>query len=74
MLKILRHTFEQYNITVVGIHEYIPELLCPSGLLSQKRPTSKEMESIRSGINLAKEHGRQDLGQSIIIYADGGIS
>jgi DUF1009 family protein len=71
LLKILRHTFEQYNITVVGIHEYIPELLCPPGLLSQKRPTSEEMQAIQSGINVAKEHGRQDLGQSIIIYADG---
>ena len=71
LLRFIRHEIEKFGIHVVGIHEYMPELLCPAGVLTKTSPTSDELKSISMGFTAAKQHGANDKGQSIVVNASG---
>jgi DUF1009 family protein len=44
-----------------------PELLVHKGLLTKRKPSSREQEDIAFGWNLAREMGRLDVGQSVAV-------
>ncbi len=55
-----------------GIHfgpatDYAPELLVRAGQLTRRGPTSAERSDIEFGWRLAKEMGRLDIGQSVVV-------
>lgn len=45
-----------------------PELLVRAGTLTKRRPTPKEEEDIAFGWTMAKEMGRLDVGQSVMVH------
>ena len=47
--------------------EVCPELLVRAGVLTRRRPTSSEWEDLKFGWNLAREMGRLDVGQSVMV-------
>jgi UDP-2,3-diacylglucosamine hydrolase len=73
LLKFIRREIEKFGIQVVGVHEYLPEILSPKGVLGDIHPTSEEKALIAKGFEAAKKHGAEDKGQSVVVTYDGEI-
>ena len=43
------------------------ELLVPAGVLSRRQPTAAEMRDIQFGCTIAREIGRLDIGQCVVV-------
>jgi len=63
----LINEFTQEGLTCMSALELCPELLVRSGILTRRKPTAKENEDIAYGWHLAKEMGRLDVGQSVMV-------
>lgn len=55
------------NITVLDQTIFIKELLAPKGVFGKYMPTNEQKLDIEYGFNIAKEMGKLDIGQSVII-------
>ena len=67
LLRLIREELEADGFHIHGIHEYMPELLFPLGVHVVPENWNISEEFLRAGFSAAKEHGAQDLGQSIIL-------
>ena len=52
---------------VKGIHELMPELLIPQGLLTKHKPSKSDMVDIQRGVEVAFALGKLDVGQSVVV-------
>lgn len=66
LLAVIRE-FERDQIFFESALDYCPELLVKHGFLTRRRPTETQWKDIRFGWELAKEMGRLDVGQSVIV-------
>ena len=66
MLLIVKE-FEKAGITVLDQTIFIKNLMIPSGVLGKIKPTETQMEDVNYGFWLAKEMGKIDVGQSVVI-------
>ena len=66
MLLIVKE-FEKHNICVLDQTIFIKNLMIPSGVLGKHKPTESQMEDVNYGFWLAKEMGKVDVGQSVVI-------
>ena len=66
MLTIVRE-LEQIDITVLDQTIFIKSLMIPAGVLSKMNPTQSQLEDVNYGFSLAKEMGKLDVGQSVVI-------
>jgi DUF1009 family protein len=66
LLAVIRE-FARDGIIFESALDYAPELLVNHGFLTRRRPTSQQWEDIRFGWEIAKEMGRLDVGQSIVV-------
>ncbi|HKJ65985.1 MAG TPA: UDP-2,3-diacylglucosamine diphosphatase LpxI [Desulfopila sp.] len=67
ILRAIADVLEDDGITVVESTRYLSKLLFPSGVLTQKKPTGKQKEDIIFGWRMAKEIGRLDIGQCVVV-------
>jgi DUF1009 family protein len=67
LLMAVIHEFERDRITFGSALEFCPELLVKRGFLTRRKPTAAQWKDIRFGWELAKEMGRLDVGQSVIV-------
>jgi DUF1009 family protein len=67
MLLGLIAEFRKSGLDCVSALELCPELLVKEGVLTRRRPTSREELDIAMGWQLAREMGRLDIGQSVMI-------
>ncbi len=67
LLRVISEELASEGMPVLRAHELIPELLTPEGFLTGRRPTAEVMEDIRFGWSVAKELGRLDIGQTIVV-------
>jgi DUF1009 family protein len=67
ILRGLAAELEKEGITIVSSLLYLDELLAQPGPLSRRRPTAAELEDIGYGFRIAKEVGRLDLGQCVVV-------
>ncbi|MEO5376446.1 MAG: UDP-2,3-diacylglucosamine diphosphatase LpxI [Magnetococcus sp. DMHC-6] len=67
LLRGIADQLQQKGFLVRGITEYLPELLAPVGQLSRRSPTPLQWEDIRFGWSIAKELGRLDIGQGVVV-------
>lgn len=65
-LQILRE-FERDGMTFEPAVKWCPELLAPAGILTRRPPSSEQWQDIYFGWRLAREIGRLDIGQSILV-------
>jgi DUF1009 family protein len=70
LLRAIRKEIEADGFHLRGIHEFVPDLLMPAGLLTRAQPASEDWETIKLGWNASQELGRQDKGQSVIAQND----
>ncbi|MBR6099484.1 UDP-2,3-diacylglucosamine diphosphatase LpxI [bacterium] len=66
MLLIVKE-FEKHGISVLDQTIFIKNLMIPAGVLGKYKPTKEQMEDVNYGFWLAKEMGKIDVGQSVVI-------
>lgn len=66
LLGLIRE-FRAHGLECVSALDLCPELLVREGVLSRRRPTAAEERDIAVGWELAREMGRLDVGQSVMI-------
>ncbi|WP_197279391.1 UDP-2,3-diacylglucosamine diphosphatase LpxI domain-containing protein [Devosia sp. A16] len=52
---------------VIGVHEVAADLLAPIGQVAGRSPTAAELAAARQGLVAAREIGRLDLGQAVVV-------
>lgn len=67
ILRAVAAELEKEGITVRESTRYISSLLAPKGCLTRRPPTERELDDILFGWETAKEMGRLDIGQTIVI-------
>jgi UDP-2,3-diacylglucosamine hydrolase len=67
ILRAVADEFLKNGIEIVSSTQYLPELLAIKGYLTKKRPDKEQEEDIRIGWQVAKELGRLDVGQCVVI-------
>lgn len=67
ILRALADELGGEGIEIVSSTEYLPELLAPEGCLTKRKPTREEKKDIEIGWRIAKELGRLDIGQCVVI-------
>lgn len=72
LLRALINILEKYGrLKIRGIHEFMPELLAPLGVMGQHQPTDELQSIIDKGISEALALGEADIGQAVIVGPDG---
>ncbi len=59
--------FERDGLHCASALDFCPELLVKPGILTHRQPTASELQDIEFGWELAKEMGRLDVGQSVVV-------
>lgn len=67
LLAVIRE-FERDHIHFESALDYCPELLVKHGFLTRRRPTPAQWNDIKFGWEMAKELGRLDIGQTVVVY------
>lgn len=55
------------GITLLDITGFSTGLLTPEGVITREKPTEEEWKDIRFGWDMAKEMGRLDIGQTVVV-------
>ncbi len=58
---------ESMGITVLDQTLFIKNLMVPTGILGKHKPTEEQIQDVNYGFWLAKEMGKLDVGQSVVI-------
>lgn len=66
MLMIIEE-LEKIGVTILDQTLFIKNLMIPSGVLGKLQPTPEQIEDVNYGYWLAKETGKLDIGQSVVI-------
>jgi DUF1009 family protein len=66
LLAVIRE-FERDEIIFESALDYCPELLVKHGFLTRRKPSPAQWRDIRFGWEMAKEIGRLDIGQTVIV-------
>lgn len=67
LLMAVINEFERDGIRFGSALEFCPNLLATHGFLTRRKPTAAQWKDIRFGWELAKEMGRLDIGQSVVV-------
>jgi len=67
ILRAVAGELEKEGILIVSSAEHLPELLAPRGNLTRKKPNPSEQEDVEFGLKIAKELGRLDIGQCVVV-------
>jgi len=66
-LRAFAQFLEKEGITIRESTFLLPDLLAPEGCWTKRKPTRSEREAIDLGWNMAKEIGRLDIGQCVVV-------
>ncbi len=67
ILRNVSRELEKEGISVIPSTYFLPELVAPLGVLTRRKPTKAEASDIRFGWRMAKELGRLDIGQCVVV-------
>jgi len=67
ILRAVANELAGEGIEIVSSTAYLPELLAEEGCFTKRKPGREEMEDILFGWKVAKELGRMDIGQSVVV-------
>ena len=67
ILRAVADELAREGIEIVSSTQYLPELVAPQGCLTRKKPNKSEREDIDFGFRAAKELGRLDIGQCVVV-------
>ncbi|HUE73986.1 MAG TPA: UDP-2,3-diacylglucosamine diphosphatase LpxI [Pirellulaceae bacterium] len=67
LLSVVVEEYARSGITLAPATDFAPELLVKLGTLTRRQVTSAERDDIAFGWQIAKEMGRLDVGQSVVV-------
>jgi DUF1009 family protein len=67
VLKGIASEFQMDGIVVEEITAWAGKLMAPRGILTRRKPNRREWKDIEFGRDMAREMGRLDVGQTVII-------
>ncbi len=67
ILRAVACALEDEGIKVLASTCYLEHLFFPKGVLTRKRPSKEQVEDIRFGWKIAREVGRLDIGQCVVV-------
>jgi DUF1009 family protein len=67
ILRAVAEELESEGITVRESTLYLDNLLAPAGVMTKRKPSPDEWKDIEYGWHLAKEIGRLDIGQTVVV-------
>jgi hypothetical protein len=67
ILRTVAGELEKDGLKVYPSTVFLPSLLAPPGLLSRRQPSTEEQRDIEFGWTLAKELGKLDIGQCLVV-------
>lgn len=67
ILRAVADELSAYGIEIIPSTTCMPELLAPPGCLTRKKPTKGQKEDIALGWRIARELGRLDIGQCVVV-------
>ncbi|MBI5632471.1 MAG: UDP-2,3-diacylglucosamine diphosphatase LpxI [Nitrospirae bacterium] len=67
ILVALAKELKKEGIVLLNTTDFTDSLLTPEGVLTKKNPTESEWKDIAFGWTIAKEIGRLDIGQTVVI-------
>ena len=67
ILRAVAGELQREGIHIVSSAEHLPELLAPRGNLTRRKPNQEEREDVEFGWKIAKELGRLDIGQCVVV-------
>lgn len=67
ILRAVAEELETEGITIRPSTLYLDELLAPAGVLTRRKPSKDEWKDIAFGWQMAKEIGRLDIGQTVVV-------
>lgn len=67
VMLILVKELERVGITALDQTIFIKNLMIPAGVLGKIKPTQAQLDDVNYGFSLAKEMGKLDVGQSVVI-------
>ncbi len=67
VLRAFAETLEKAGIQIRPSTFLLPEMLAPAGCWTRRKPSRAEKKDIRFGWKIAKEIGRLDIGQCIVV-------
>jgi DUF1009 family protein len=67
ILRAVAREFETRGIEIISSVHFMPELLAPEGCLTRRKPTPAQREDILFGWEVAKNLGRLDIGQCVVV-------
>ncbi len=69
LLNAFREELQNEGIEIIDTTTFSPGLITPIGLLTSMPPSHQEMKDIEYGWFIAKEIGRLDIGQTVVVKA-----
>jgi DUF1009 family protein len=69
ILRAVAGVLEGEGIKILASTCYLDHLFFPKGILTRKKPTAEQWEDIRFGWRMAREVGRLDIGQCVVVRA-----
>jgi UDP-2,3-diacylglucosamine hydrolase len=67
ILKAIKKEFAAEGIEIIETPTFSPHLLTPERCLTRKQPDADEWKDIEYGWTIAKEIGRLDIGQTVVV-------
>ncbi len=67
ILRAIAEEIKKDGIEVIDTACFSPHLLTPEGVLTKKLPSEEEQKDIDFGWRIAKEIGRLDIGQAVVV-------
>ncbi|MBV5319143.1 MAG: UDP-2,3-diacylglucosamine diphosphatase LpxI [Desulfobulbaceae bacterium] len=67
ILRAVAASLEEEGIRVLASTCYLDHLFFPQGVLTRKKPSAAQMDDIRFGWAIAREVGRLDIGQCVVV-------
>jgi DUF1009 family protein len=67
ILRAVAEELETEGITVRSSTLYLDDLLASAGVMTRRKPSKDEWKDITFGWHLAKEIGRLDIGQTVVV-------
>lgn len=67
ILSSFADLLEKEGVSVVPSTFLLPDLISPKGCWTRKKPDNAELKDIRIGWSIAKEIGRLDIGQCVVV-------
>ncbi|MBW2015557.1 MAG: UDP-2,3-diacylglucosamine diphosphatase LpxI [Deltaproteobacteria bacterium] len=67
ILRAVADELASQGIEVLPSTFCLPDLLAPQGCLTRRKPSRKEKEDVEFGWRIAKELGRLDIGQCVVV-------